>query len=629
MKKGYSGGSALPADKRAQLTRGTDDALNAQARARTGVRAAQTGRRIVQNVWWPMVSIVVALALLISAVVVAYARTGDGSHGVSGASGAGAHSHISIGLQLAPTNLDIRQTSGTALDQLLIGNVYEALLTRNEDNTVSPGLAQSWEVSADRLTYTFHLNAGMTFSNGDTLDASDVVWSIRSMMEGHLQGSNGVANFASVSAPDARTVVLKLSKPYSELLWNLSGRSGLVFDEQALSGADGSGADASGADGSGADRSGSAYDAKTQALGSGPYVLSAYEPGVSATLTARTKYWGEQALNRRAHIQTITVRYFADPQAGLNAFTSGDVQVLAPISGTLTGAIQNDARFTYKTGDGTDKYVLAFNNATGGGSAADGTAGVLKDKRVRQAIRYAIDENAIIASRGGTDAPLGGPIPSLDPGYEDLTGLYPTDVEKARTLLAEAGYSTSHPLRLRLMYANTYPAEIGQQLRSQLARVGIDLNVQRVEFATWLSTVYKQRDFDISMVDHNESHDFAQWANPEYYYGYDNADVQKLYAQAMEAVTDSERDSLLARAARLVSEDAAADWIMNYRVVTAWDKRVRGFPLTMNQVNMPLWNVTFGTESAGAAGSSVQGGAQTARAAGADTATAAAQGGVR
>ncbi|OTA27470.1 ABC transporter substrate-binding protein [Alloscardovia macacae] len=551
-----------------------------------------------------MVSIVVALALLISAVVVAYARTGDGSSGVSGASGAGANSHISIGLQLAPTNLDIRQTSGTALDQLLIGNVYEALLTRNEDNTVSPGLAQSWEVSADRLTYTFHLNAGMTFSNGDTLDASDVVWSIRSMMEGQLQGSKGVENFASVSAPDARTVVLKLSKPYSELLWNLSGRSGLVFDEQALSGADAdaSGADGSGADGSGSDGSDSAYDAKTQALGSGPYVLSAYEPGVSATLTARANYWGEQALNRRAHIHTITVRYFADPQAGLNAFTSGDVQVLAPISGTLTGVIQNDARFTYKTGEGTDKYVLAFNNATGGGSEADGTAGVLKDKRVRQAIRYAIDHKAIIASRGGTDAPLGGPIPSLDPGYEDLTGLYPTDVNKARTLLAEAGYSTSHPLRLRLMYANTYPAEIGQQLRSQLARVGIDLNVQRVEFATWLSTVYKQRDFDISMVDHNESHDFAQWANPEYYYGYDNADVQKLYAQAMEAVTDSERDSLLARAACLISEDAAADWIMNYRVVTAWDKRVQGFPLTMNQVNMPLWNVTFGTESAGAAG---------------------------
>ncbi|MDK7090247.1 ABC transporter substrate-binding protein, partial [Escherichia coli] len=152
------------------------------------------------------------------------------------------------------------------------------------------------------------------------------------------------------------------------------------------------------------------------------------------------------------------------PQAALHALESNDVQVLAPISSQLASTIEKDERFQVQAGDGTDKYVLAFNNRKE----------PFTDKRVRQAIRYAIDEKSIIASRGGTDALLGGPIPSLDPGYEDLTGLYATDVKKAQSLMQEAGYSPSTPLKLTLSYANIYPAEIGQQLRSQLAKIGID-----------------------------------------------------------------------------------------------------------------------------------------------------------
>ena len=158
--------------------------------------------------------------------------------------------------------------------------------------------------------------------------------------------------------------------------------------------------------------------------------------------------------------------------------------------------------------------------------------------------------------------------------------------------MQEAGYSPSTPLKLTLTYANIYPAEIGQQLRSQLAKIGIDLTVNRTEFATWLAQVYKQHNFDISMVDHNDSHDFKQWATPDYYYGYNNAQVQKLYAEAMAALSDEQRDTLLAKAARIVSEDAPADWIMNFRVVSAWRTNVEGFPVNLNQTVLPLWEVS-------------------------------------
>ena len=103
-------------------------------------------------------------------------------------------SRISIGLQLAPANLDIRTQSGSALDQLLIGNVYEGLVARTSTNTVVPSLAKSWEVSSDGMAYVFHLNTDMHFSNGHRLDADDVVWSIRQMMDKKYQGYSLVHN---------------------------------------------------------------------------------------------------------------------------------------------------------------------------------------------------------------------------------------------------------------------------------------------------------------------------------------------------------------------------------------------------------------------------------------------------
>lgn len=159
--------------------------------------------------------------------------------------------------------------------------------------------------------------------------------------------------------------------------------------------------------------------------------------------------------------------------------------------------------------------------------------------------------------------------------------------------MAEAGYSTDKPLQLTLTYANIYGTELGDQLRSQLKPIGIDLKVNVVEFSTWLQDVYTNHTFDISLVDHNESHDFASWTDPTYYFGYDNKNVTKLYNEGVAATSDKERDAKFAVAAKLVSEDAPADWLFNYRITTATAKGVEGFPFDLNQTVLPLYNVTY------------------------------------
>ena len=516
----------------------TDETLNALSKKPKGRR----------NWLLALIALIVVIAVSAGAWVFSSLRSTPASTGTVAKS-------VTIGLKLAPTNLDIRNESGSALDQVLIGNVYQGLVARSSENKVVPAIAKSWSKSDDGLTYTFTLNTGMHFSNGDVLDANDVVWSIQELVDKQYTDADVLSTMKSITATDDNTVVITLNKPYSALLWALSGRAGLVFDKDA------------------------SYDAKTQAVGSGPFLLSSFRQGDSITLTADGKYWG----NDKAKTQEIIIRYFADDNAAVNALKSGDVQVLAPITENLASTFSNNDDYVVKAGDDTDKFVLAFNSK--------GTS--TSDKRVRQAIRYAINNEELIAARGGSDAALGGPIPSLDPGYEDLTDLYPYNPTKAKSLLAEAGYSTANPLTSRFEYANIYGTEIGDQLKSQLKAVGIDLQVNVVEFSAWLQDVYTNKDYDLSLVDHNESHDFYQWADPEYYYNYDNPKVQELYAKALAATSDEEEESLLRQAARLVSEDAPADWLFNYRVTTARVKGLSGFPVNLNQSLLPLWNVTM------------------------------------
>ena len=464
------------------------------------------------------------------------------------------HKTVTIGLKLAPTNLDIRNQSGSALDQLLIGNVYEGLVARNEKNQVSPSLAESWDVSKDGLHYTFHLRKDAVFSNGHKLTAKDAAWSFNELVSKQYRGSNMVGKVESAKAKDDYTFEITLKEPNAKLLWALCSRSGLVFDKTAK------------------------YDAKTQAVGSGPYLIEKFVPNDRVVLKANPRYKGIHP----AKTEKVVVRYFVDDNAAVDALSSGAVEALAPISGQLAKPFKDDSkRYVVRAGNGTDKFVLAMN--------MNGER--TKDKRVRQAIRYAIDHKQIIASRGGTDVALGGPIPSLDPGYEDLTKLYPHDINRAKALMKDAGFDESHPLSLTLTYPNIYGTQIGDQLRSQLKPAGIDLKVNVVEFTTWLQDVYKNKQYDLSMVDHNESHDFGQWADPTYYYGYDNKQVQELYAKAMLSASESDSAKLLAKAARIISKDAPADWLFNYRVVTAKVKNLEGMSFDMNQEILPLYNL--------------------------------------
>ncbi len=443
---------------------------------------------------------------------------------------------VRIGLTLEPTNLDIRTTSGVALDQILIDNVYEGIVSRASDGSIVPSLASSWTVSEDALTYTFTLQPGVTFSNGDALTARTAADSINQAIQTQAVDAVSLGDVKSVDAPDDTVLIVTLNTPNPNLLWALAGRPGLVLDPSATN------------------------DLKSSAVGSGPYLLSDWKQGDSITLTRNDSYWGEPA-----KVKSVVLRYITDNNAAVNALNSGDLDILAPINADLQTQVA-DSTTQLVEGDASDKFVLAFNNASG----------PLTDVRVRQAIRYAIDHPALVQARGGVDGLLGGPITPGDPGYRDLTALFPHDVDKAKQLLVDAGYADG--LTLTLTTPNIYGTTFSDLLTSQLSEVGITLQTNSVDFSTWLTDVYTNKNYELSIVDHAESHDFASWANPDYYFGYNNPQVQDLYSRASIATTGEEQDSLLAEAAQVVSQDAAADWLTNFRTVIAIRSGISGVP---------------------------------------------------
>ena len=341
----------------------TDESLNARARTSKSPRP---------NKWGIIIAAVVAIAIIVGAVAVFNGRNAQQS--------ANKADTVTIGLKLAPPSLDIRRQSGSAIEQVLIGNVYEGLVSRDSDNAVQPGLAKSWDISTDGTTYTFHLNRNMTFSNGDVLDADDVAWSINQLKEKQYYNANQVESLSKAEALDANTVRITLSSPDSNLLWYLTGRPGLVFDKDAT------------------------YNAKTQAVGSGPYTVESFDSASKMVLKANPKYWGTA---HKPATQHVVIDFITDDNAAVNALKSGDVDVLSPVNATLAKSLDTHT-YHVSASDGSDKFVLAFNCANK----------KLADKRVRQAIRYGINHKEIIASRGGVDTALGGPIPSVDPGYD-------------------------------------------------------------------------------------------------------------------------------------------------------------------------------------------------------------------
>lgn len=450
-----------------------------------------------------------------------------------------------IGMKLAPTNLDIRQTAGAALERVLLDNVYETLFSIDDIGKPVAHLVKKYNVSSDSKTYTFELYPNLKFSNNVPITASDFKRCLeQTKADAKVQSAKGLSTIDSIFVTKNNEFSVKLKHPDPEFLWKLSTRAGIVYPDESVFPKD---------------------EYKTKALGSGPYVVSKYNGNDEIQFDYNTNYWNSEV---GVNIKHISVHYFSDSNAAINALMSGSLDILTPVDSKLAGVIKANSHYKIETGEGSDKYELAFNNKNE----------KLSDPNVRAALREAVDNDELIAVANGEDQKIGGPITKLEPGYQDLNDIHSYNPDNAKRLLQKAGYDKTNRLKLTLTYpVAVYGPEIGNILISNFEKIDVDLTVNGVDFTTWLDKVYTKKDYELSMVDQAESHSFSVFADPDYYYNYDSKDVQNLYHMASNAKTQSEYAQFLSQAAKKVSQDSVCEWLYNWRPQSAMTTNVIGF----------------------------------------------------
>ncbi|UWR72594.1 ABC transporter substrate-binding protein [Phaeobacter inhibens] len=435
------------------------------------------------------------------------------------AGAAAARDTVTVALQLEPPHLDPTSAAAGAIDQVLYSNVFEGLTRFMGDGSVVPGLAESWEISEDGLTYTFSLQDGVTFHDGTTMDAEDVKFSLdRARAEDSTNAQKALfADIASVDVVDPLTVKLTLSQPNGNLLFNLAWGDAVIVAPETID------------------------TIKTAPVGTGAFTFTNWVQGDRIDLARNPDYWGEAPA-----LSAATFKFISDPTAAFAAMMAEDIDAFSafPAPENLP-QFEADPRFQVLIGSTEGETILSINNKQA----------PFDNPKVRAAVAHAIDRQAIVdGAMFGYGTPIGTHFAPHNPAYVDLTGTSAHDPEKSRALLAEAGLADGFTTTLHLP-PPSYARRGGEIIAAQLAEVGITAEIINVEWAQWLETVFRGKNFGLSIVSHTEPMDIGIYARPDYYFQYDNAVFQNLMAELTGTTDPDARTKMLQQAQEIIAND--------------------------------------------------------------------------
>ena len=461
-----------------------------------------------------------------------------GCAGGGGSSATGDDATIAVGSLYEPQNLSNTGGGGQGVTEAFTGNVYEGLYRLTDDGEVEPVLAADSTVSDDGLTYTFTLKNGVTFHSGDPLTSADVKSSIEAVTAEDSQSArkSSFAVISGIATPDDKTVVITLSARSISFIYNLS-YVWIVND--------------------------AAKDLKTTEDGTGPYTLGDWKRGSTLSLERWDDYWGEPAKNAE-----VVFTYFTDATALSNALVTKQIDIITSVqSPDQLSQFTDNADYVVSDGDSTTKELLAFNDRVAPFDQA----------LVRKAVYSAIDTKKLLSSIWGDYGTLiGSMVPPTDPWYEDLTQVNPYDPELAKQQLAEAGFADGFTFTLDTPSYDPHPA-VAEFLQSELAKVGITVEINTISADEWYSKVFKERDFQATLQEHVNDRDVVWYGNPDFYWGYDNPEVTQWVSEAEQATTTEEQTAKLKLVNEQIAEDAASVWLYLYPQIVVAASDVSGY----------------------------------------------------
>ncbi|CAM5795206.1 MULTISPECIES: ABC transporter substrate-binding protein [Brevibacillus] len=454
------------------------------------------------------------------------APAGDSKPRSEGASQTEGKSELIVAVDQEPVGYDPHKVPA-ASSARVYSLVYDSLTKLDANLDLVPGLAESWETAPDGKSITFHLRKGVKFHNGQEMTAEDVKYTFERILNPDT-GSIAKSYFASVDTievPDPATVVFKLKTPDAAFLTNASASSASIVPKGST-------------------------DLTKEANGTGPFILEKSEPGQYVLLKKNPDYFNKEL----PKVDAIKFQIMKDEAERMAAIRAGKIDISA-VSADSAKLLEGKPGIQIKSYQSLEYSYLGINVKKK----------PFDDPRVRQAISYAVDRNQIVQTVWKGEASVTGPIaPALTSWALDPSSYpsYTPNVEKAKRLLAEAGYPNGFDTVIET--ASTYPdmVESAQIIQQHLKAIGINAKINQLEWGNYIDT-WKSKDMNMmvgrntSGVDSDRSmRYFFSTTGSANVWNYSNPKYDELVQKALETVDVQERKKLYDEAQKLLVEDA-------------------------------------------------------------------------
>ena len=443
--------------------------------------------------------------------------------------------------QTEPPGLDMTATPATATSGVIFYNVQEALVKVDRHGKLVPWLAERWH-TADNRNYTFFLKKGVRFHNGRELKAADVKYAFERAMNPETKHpyAKDYEAIGDIIVKDDYTVTFALKSVNASFLQNVARSGSVIYPREAVE------------------------TMKSAPIGTGPFRFEEWVRGDRIVLVRNPDYY----VKGLPKLERVTYRFITDPNAVLAALKAGDVDVsLFGLGPEHVQDVQKDPRFQVLVGDTTNDVILAMNNSRKPYS----------DVRVRRALTHGINKQDVLkGAMFGMGKILGTNVDPLNPYYVDMSNAMPYDPAKAKKLLAEAGYPNGFDTVLKVSPQYYYTVRSGEIITDNLKKIGVNVKIEQIEWGQWLSRVFREADYDLTIIGHAEAWDIKNYANPKYYFRYDSPKFQELFTKSEATVDDKARRDLYVQMQKLMVEDAPVVWLFMHPRLAVAKKGVQG-----------------------------------------------------
>ena len=453
---------------------------------------------------------------------------------------------VTVGIATDVASLDPHYAT-TGDTRAVMFNMFEGLVKASPEGGVTPAVASGYTVSDDGLTYTFTLREGVTFHHGQPVTAEDVVYSLERVAGSENGGTpliTAFSNMKNAEADEDGHVVLTLETAGLEFINSVASASIIPAN------------------------SGSTISETP--IGTGPFKFASYTPADYLVMERYDGYWGETA-----HVDQVTFRFIGNIDTMVMGLQGGTLDLVTKLPASYLSAVESD--FTVLSD--TMKLVVAL--------YLNNNVEPLNDPRIRQAMYYAIDVDELNQFMCDGNGVLTGT--SMYPAQQqyfipELAEAYPNNIEKAKELLAQAGYPDGFELTIIAPSDYDQYVQGAEVLAEQLKQVGITVKVELTPFANWTTDVYRGREFEATICA-IASNDMTAREMLERYTGgasknfinFSNEEYDRVVAEAKATLDPDEQIRLYKRAEEILNEEAASLWLMDMNELVVLNPALDGY----------------------------------------------------